>query len=33
MVEYIINPYFLINILYMLTAIIITIIITKNKKR
>ncbi len=31
MIDYILNPYFLVNVLYMITAIIITIIITNNK--
>ncbi len=31
MIDYILNPYFLVNVLYMVTAIIITIIITNNK--
>ena len=29
MIDYILNPYILINILYMVTAIIITLLITK----
>ena len=32
MIEYILNPYFLVNVLYMVTAIIITIIITNSTK-
>ncbi len=32
MIEYILNPYFLVNVLYMVTAIIITIIITNSIK-
>ena len=31
MIDYILNPYFLVNVLYMVTAIIISIIITKGK--
>ena len=33
MIDYILNPYILINILYMITAIIITLLITKNINR
>ena len=32
MIEYILNPYLLVNFGYMITAIIITLIITKDKK-
>ena len=33
MIDYILNPYLLVNFGYMITAIIITLIITKNNKK
>ena len=33
MIEYILNPYILINVLYMITAVIIAVILTNNNKQ